>query len=270
MGLDLRDVAEFSAVCAVHGSHVVAAGQPVGDAWLERYLDACSRRARMWHQAHQECTQTSDAAPVDAAPRHMPIVHLADEILVTEVLTRTWTGVMAELARKASQPDVESAAWHGYMLHLKAKQTVLADLLYQTVLPVGVMLRVNRLRRRLEKWSDMFVSQVAGEHVARELAFETHRVDEFRDEQVTWRTGHRSKELLVASVRQAVPADTRVVPERAEVHRELMSLQVALFPADAFSGTGLLKSPHQAAIERGSRMNDRLDDAAVSRRARRF
>ncbi|MFG0334449.1 MAG: hypothetical protein ACF8TS_13880, partial [Maioricimonas sp. JB049] len=60
------------------------------------------------------------------------------------------------------------------------------------------------------------------------------------------------------------------VPERAEVHRALMSLQVALFPADAFSGTGLLKSPSQAAIERGSRMNDRLDAAAISRRARRF
>ncbi|MFG0332287.1 MAG: hypothetical protein ACF8TS_02900, partial [Maioricimonas sp. JB049] len=212
MGLDLRDVAEFSAVSAIHGSHVVAAGQPVGDAWRDAFVDGCSRRSQMWHRAHHDCTGTVAEGSAEAAPLPLSIVLLAEEILVTEVLTRTWTGVLAELARKTAQPELESAAWRGYMLHLKAKQTVLADLLYQTVPPVGVMLRVNRLRRRLEKWSDMFVSQVAGEQIARELAFETHRVTEFRDEQVTWRTGHRSKELLVASVRQAVPSDSHVVP----------------------------------------------------------
>lgn len=270
MGLDLRDVAEFSAVCAVHGSHVVAAAQPVRDSWVDQYADGCRRRAELWHDAHQKAAPPSEDESVHEDSDPMAVVLLAEEILVTEVLTRTWTGVLAELARKASQPAVESAAWRGYMLHLQARQSVLADLLYRTVPPVGVMLRINRLRRRLEKWSDMFVSQVAGEHVANELAFEAHRVAEFRDEQMSWRSGHRSKELLVASVRQAVPSSTQVASEHADVHRELMALKVSLFPADAFSGTGLLKSPSQAAIERGSRNTDRLDQTTLSRRARRF
>ena len=106
-------------------------------------------------------------------------------------------------------------------------------------------MKLNHLRRRAERWTDLLVGYLARHGDVAEFAFDVDRAVEFsRDlEFQTDRTGGRQAwPLLQASLRAAFQRGLAPVSPNEDLNAQIASAILSCFPADLFDSTGLFRS----------------------------
>ena len=124
-------------------------------------------------------------------------------------------------------------------------------------------MKLNHLRRRAERWTDLLVGHLARYGDVAEFAIDADRAVEFSRDlefQTDQEGGRQAWPLLQASLRAAFQRGLAPVSPNEDLNAQIASAILSCFPADLFDSTGLvplaLAAPH---VERHQRRagNDR-------------
>ncbi len=163
---------------------------------VQQYWTASKCRLDRW--ARNLKSFAADATQVDATAVRVqwPYVRgVLEEILTGEVLTRVWTAVLCLYDRQHGGNEFESLARSIMIGHLEARHRVLMLLVRGPGVDAEGAVKLNHLRRRAERWTDLLVGHLARYGDVAELAINVDRAVEFsRDlefqtDQARWAAG---------------------------------------------------------------------------------
>jgi hypothetical protein len=246
--VNLRDLSEVTGLLALHGTRFVQATEPLSNADLYQLQRLSRRRLKLWWDAIAAVTGGN------AMRCGTSLESLAAEILVAEMLSRVAASWLTACGAGRNRPDVERFVRPVMMDQLQAKHAVLRAWIDDGP-PLGASLRLNRLRRVTERWSDFLLGHSAVGDAAGEFAVDPERMCEFRDSAPA---GDRDvcTHLALLSLRQSVPDLEIAEPLRAEIHRALLQLLIALLPGAAFHWDGRVKGELARRVTGGYLLND--------------
>lgn len=233
--LTLRDIAEAAGLLALHAAHIIENDREIEPQLLFDYASCSRRRSRRWWDEFQHAE-----ADNDPAGRRRPILDLAEELLVSELAARVGAAVFVACDARRGSPSAGPFGRHVLLDQLQAKHAVFARLL-DGAQPLGALLRLNRLRRRIEHWADLLLASQGLGDSGPEFACEPDRCRQFRDES-THAESFTSRQLLLVSLRLSMPATSLDDSARADLHRSLMRLPLSLLPRHAFGVEGRLRT----------------------------
>jgi hypothetical protein len=244
--LTLRDIAEVAGLLSVHSAHIVESRSEIAPRMLFDYTSASRRRSRLWWELlRKPCTDD------EWNGRRQVLLSLAEEILVAELGARVGAAVLVANDARRGCTAAGPFGRHVLLDVLQAKHSVLTTLL-EGVQPLGALLRLNRLRRRTEHWSDLLLAQSGLGGCGAEFACDRDRWQRFRDESSTGGGDSlTSQQLLLISLRQAMPASSVQAAEREQLHAGLIRPLLSLLPPDAFGMHGGLRTPWVRRISSG-------------------
>ena len=168
-----------------------------------------------------------------------------EEILAGEVLTRVWTAVLCLYDRQHGGYEFESLARSIMIGHLEARHRVLMLLVRGPGISAESAVKLNHLRRRAERWSDLLVGYLIRYGDVAEFAIDADRAVEFSQDlefQTDQEGGRQAWPLLQASIRTAFQRGLAPVSPHEDLNAQIAAAILSCFPGDLFDSTGLFRS----------------------------
>ncbi len=200
---------------------------------LPRYYAAERHRDHLW----QSLLNNADSL---GAPRQLLREALYNEILLSEVATRVWTATLSVIDERTGGPGLDPLVRRIYIRTLEARRDVLDDMLHGQHLATSQILRLDRLRRRCERWSDTLLSQLQPTANILEFAIEPARVREAAAERFVAPTTTLWPMLtggLAAAFGEATCTDNTI-----DAQRDVLAAMIHCLPPSLFNGHGSLIS----------------------------
>jgi len=252
--MQARQLLEVGALVALHGpifAHAQRAYIPPGA--IERYWAVSKCRFDRWQRALAPWTKPNSLIFRRTWPRARAV---AEEILVSEILTRTWTAAAAAYDRARGVDEVYPVAHSTFLGHQEARRMALRLIVDSPGVEVAEAVELNRLRRRLERWCDVLLAYLRPHVDVSDLAFEIDRVDDFAADlpigglssgmSLAW-------QLMFASMRSSFASfDSMRIPN-GDLNRVIAGSVLGCLSEELFDSTGLAKSLW---LERLSRVAD--------------
>jgi hypothetical protein len=240
-----RDLVEMAGIVSAHGPVLIRSGEPISTDSIERYW--ITSKVRLDHWAWQ-LRSYCDRDGTDAQRRQdlWPLVRgLLEEILTGEMLTRVWTAVLCAYDRRRGADEAEPVARSVLIGHMEARHRVLGLMVHRSSIDADAAVKLNRLRRRAERWTDLLVGHLAVMHDVSEFAFDPQRAREFAQDfqqRGSYAGGRHVWPLVLASLRAAFRQGLSPQSPNADLNARIAAAILACFPADLFDSTGLLRS----------------------------
>ena len=240
-----RELVELAGVISAHGPALIRSGERIPVESIEQYWTTSKVRLDRWawrlrsfvRQATSDARRRRDQWP--------EVRGVLEEILTGEMLTRVWTAVLCAYDRRRGADDAEPVARSVMIGHMEARHRVLALMIRSPGVDAEAAVHLNRLRRRVERWTDLLVGHLAGIHDVGEFAFDPQRARDFAEDlqQRSSRQGGRHVwPLLLASLRAAFWQGLRAESPNADLNARIAASILSCFPTDLFDSTGLLRS----------------------------
>lgn len=249
-----RMVAEFTALVAVQAPLIIEGISPLAEGPLCVYWQHSKTH---WPRRRRELDALCSETVADhLSDRVQQVVTIAGDLLVGELVTRVAGAVLTACDRRQRLHRAEPIARSVLTVHQQCRASVLRLLLHSTCLPVDQLAELDRLRRRVERWTDMLLGPLVF-HYGNELAdfaFDPRRAREFGEDQCQARFGSTSRpawSFLLAGLRSAfpsLPGHTSTNDPTLPILRSIL----ALFPEDAFHPEGSIQSLQQIRVARAS------------------
>lgn len=166
------------------------------------------------------------------------------EILLSELLTRVWSAAMVAHDASHETNELGGVAYSIHIGHVEAKNRAMRLLLNDPAVNPKTFDRLNCLRRKVERWTDLLLAQSPDFDTAIRFAFQPNRVKDFREENLgNSHEAQGTRRLLYAA---SMSEDfNRVAVKYAanpEINRKIAGGLLACFPADRFDSFGMPKS----------------------------
>ena len=129
--------------------------------------------------------------------------------------------------------------------HLEARHRVLMLLVGGLGIDVEAAVRLNQLRRRVERWTDLLIGYLAGHDDVSEFAIEPERARDFAEDlrsQSQCPGGRQAWPLVVSSLRAAFRRGLEPLSPNADLNARIAASILCCFPADLFDSTGQFRS----------------------------
>jgi hypothetical protein len=107
---------------------------------------------------------------------------LAEEVLASEVLTRIWAAVLASATHLPAEQAAVAAGRSVFVAHQEIRRRVLSWMVKGPVAETPATDRLNLLRRRCERWTDLLLGRLQLVANVEAFAFDANRVREFADD----------------------------------------------------------------------------------------
>lgn len=256
--MNQRLIAEFTALVAAQAPLIIEGTMPLAEGPLWVYWQ---HSKTLWPKRKREleelCSLPDSGNPAD---RSSKILQTASDLLVGEMWTRVAGAVLTACDRRQRLQRAEPIARNVLAVHQQCRSAVLRILLHSTVLPADQLGELDRLRRRVERWTDVLLGPLIA-HYGDELsdfAFDARRAREFADEQMSARfrsTSQPAWSFLLAGLRTAFPGGSSVSPPNDPTLPILRSM-LALFPDDAFQSSGPIQSLRHSRVVRAGQQSE--------------
>jgi small-conductance mechanosensitive channel len=240
-----RELAELAALVAVH-SPVIAQGRGrVPHSSTEQYWAASKCRLDRWGRLLRQLAAAAGEPQRPATlawPRVRPVL---EEILVTELLTRMWTAAAAAYDAVHGDQDLEPIARNILAGHLDARRRLLGLLADGRAIQLPEAVKLNHLRRRVERWNDMLLAHLAQHIDIGEFAFEPQRARDFAedlDQQSASVERRFTCQLVLVSMRASFSEGLTEHSPNGDLNRRIGSAVLAAFRDEISDSTGLVKS----------------------------
>lgn len=241
-----RDLVELAAILSAHGPVVIHNTRQLSETAVQDYWTASKCRLDRWARSLKSFTADAPSLSPSAMRCQWPHVRsVLEEILTGEVLTRVWTAVMCLCDRHHGTQDAEAVARSVMIGHLEARHRVLMLLVRGPGIEAEGAVKLNHLRRRTERWTDLLVGYLSRSGDVTEFAVDCDRAHEFAADlqQQSKRPGGRyAWPLMLASLRAGFRQGLTPQSPNADLNAKIASAILSCFPSDLFDSTGLFRS----------------------------
>jgi len=222
-----RDLAESAAIIARHAELIVHSDHPLDSALIEEYWVASRRRWKSWNAREVLSTSFAESS------------QLAEEIMVAEMPARVWTAVYYGHCQHHSNPDGLRLIRQALRWHVEARQATIQGLIdtYNRTELTG-LLRLDRVRRRVERWTDLLIGTITRHGVALHLAFDPDRCRNNAESMQNNPAAEAIWPLTIAGLTRSFSTAPKFVEDSARHHTAVLKSQLAAFPLGAFRNDG--------------------------------
>jgi hypothetical protein len=256
-----HDLARLAAVVAVHGQQLSASEPDTMDQMLVVYWRASRCRLDRWcHSLHalSEHSQLhplpelhsgeSAAQPMEAGPRPWSTGANAvvEEILVSEILTRTMAALTAAHDERHSLAESAPIGRNIFDGHLDARRRALALVASPAHRGTGHARAIVSLHRQCDRWTDLLLAYLAPFTDVERFAASAARVRDFE-----YDARHHLQSAIASSVAVTMilagmnSSLRRLSPDRSpntDLNLEIGTAILSSFSPETFDSFGLLRS----------------------------
>jgi hypothetical protein len=248
--------AEAAAILSSNSTHLIEFGEPISDESLQRYWDSSWQRQRTWmkllsSKIHEQARSVS---------QFENLLTVLEEIFVSEILTRTFTAILIAGDQRLQLTSAEPIARNVYRGHLQARQHALEILVNAPQMTTEQCAQVDRLRRKVERWTDLLLGPLVLRYNVGEFCFSESRAKDFGSEHRTdtkLQTTDAVWSLVLVGLRLAFPQTRQLPPEREQLHNQVVESVLACFPSQAFRAEGPFKSANLGRLARSSSIDEK-------------
>ncbi|WP_149752681.1 hypothetical protein [Rubripirellula obstinata] len=230
-----------------HGPAILHGSDRVPAEAVSQYWSASRNRLELWHQTMARYRAAEDSGNVMQLKtwwqQHAGVM---EEVLVTEMLTRVVAAIAAGLDAVQRVDEISPVTHAVYLSHLEARNRVQQIMLFGRGNSVSDAVRLNRLRRVVERWTDTMIGRLSidmpdltryGINV--ELA--KQHAKESRDFSVGV-AGRTTTWLMNAAMRDALQRRTSQQTSLPGANHAVASSVAMMLRPDLFDSVGTLKS----------------------------
>ena len=121
------------------------------------------------------------------------------------------------------------------------------------------ILQLDRLRRRLERWTDLVLGHLLVRYDVKEFTFDEDRARDFgREQMAAWNTPQHERlwQLYLLCIRGGFAEQVNPSPQQGQLRTECIRSMLACFPEEAFLADGPLKTPWLARLTRDQTLRE--------------
>jgi hypothetical protein len=239
-----RELVELAAIVSAHGPVLVRDTKRFSSTGIEQYWTASKCRLDRWNRSLKSFSEEGDDRRQRAA--RWPFVRgVIEEILTGEALTRVWTAVLCAHDQRNGTDDVEPIARSVYIGHMAARHRVLTLLVRGPGIRAEQAVKLNHLRRKTERWTDMLIGYLTTLGDVEQFAFEKQRALDFAEDlhyKSGLKGGRQAWPLLLASLHAAFQRGLCETSPNADMNGRIGESILSCFQPELFDSTGLFRS----------------------------
>lgn len=237
-----RELAELAALVSTHGPVFIRSGLPMSERNIEDYWVASKSRLDRWGRTlKQITTRAAEQGQLSPGAQETQVRGVVEEVFTSEMLTRVWAAVSCAHDRKLAADLAEPIARGVLIGHLEARHRVLTLLLQGSVVSSELGIKLNRLRRHTERWTDMFVGYLTGLEDVAEFAIDPDRARDFAEDlhfQSQMPGGRHAWPLIQASLRWSFDKGLTAASPNGDLNARIAQSILGCFQPELFDGTG--------------------------------
>ena len=193
-------------------------------------------------------TQTFDQASEDN--KHALLVTLAEEVLFSEVLTRVWAAAAIAHDEHHQAQTFSPVAKSIFLGHQESRNRALLAILKMHEKNPKDGRRLNVLRQKCERWTDMFLAYFPESDEIERICFDPARRKEFAVAICHEGRQHDAMQTLtMASLEATARRASDSVALNTELNSQIASAVMACLPANAFEAHGVFSLLWQSRME---------------------
>ena len=252
--LSLQQVAETVTLVSAHSRIVIESSAQLPRDGLLRFWSCSQARLKDCRRIIKSFVDRSPS--VSALERHLlweQAEAAASEVLISDLMCRAWGAILVASDRARGICDAEPIARHIFLRQMEGRQEVLQLMVDGPGVAVDQVLHLDRLRRRLERWTDLVLGHLLAQYDLQEFAFDVERSLDFGREQLSaWNTPKHDRlwQLYLLCIRGGFGERVQPLPLHSRLRSEAVRSMLACFSSDAFLAEGPLKSPWLARLTR--------------------
>jgi hypothetical protein len=242
-----RELVELATVVSAHGQVLIQSGRPLSPDGLEQYWTASKVRLDRWSWWLRHFSERASDEVRRRGVEWPEVYGVMEEVLTGEMLTRAWAAVLCACDRRQNSDAHASTGRSVLIGHMESRHRVSMLMLKFSGEESEAGIRLNRLRRRVECWTDVLIGHLACTADVAEFAFDCNRAKDFAGDFAYRRklpSGRQMWPLLAASLRSAFRQDIFFGESpNGDVNARIAAGVISCFPVDIFDSTGLISSP---------------------------
>lgn len=254
-------LAELGSWVAINSGNLVFGEQEQPMLVATPYWTASKIRLQRWVAALKMFGQ--DFEKPESGHNPWPALEIVvQEIFMSEMLTRIWSATVLMHDQYRQKDEMHGLAHSVHVSHIEAKNRAIRIFLNGRSANEAAFDRMNTLRRRVERWTDLFLGLLPNGEQASVFGFDRNRVIDFNREQnephgQEFLTRQR---VLSASFAVDIVRDQIAYTANPDLNREIAAGVLACFPPDRFDSTGLPKSARMIWLEKSQQDTQLLLD----------
>lgn len=166
------ELLDMAALVAAGGRQWIVSREPLHSSGLEEYWTASKCRLDRWGLA----LRRASAGPFIDWHELTPLL---EQVLASELLTRTWAAVLAGHDAWNRRREGDPIGRSVLIGHLEARHRVLQMLVHGRGLELALAQSLSVLCRRTERWTDLLIGYLSAPQDVSQLAFSTERAQRY-------------------------------------------------------------------------------------------
>lgn len=189
-----RELIELAGLVAAHGPVLVRTPGRISEGLLEQYWVASKSRQDRWGRALRRLSD-GDVKDRQAISQRPTYRGLLEEIITGELLARVWAAVTSAHDHYRGTEQAEPIAESVLAGHLEARHRVLTLLAQEPGLHVELAFKLNRLRRSIDRWTDVLLGFLLALDDLGRFAVDPDRARDYADD-LRGRSGLQGTQLV--------------------------------------------------------------------------
>jgi hypothetical protein len=168
-----------------------------------------------------------------------------EEILASELLTRLWTAAACAYDEARGDQELSPVARNIFVGQLEARRRLLALLAEGRAISKPDAAKLDQIRRRVERWTDMLLAHLAPLIDVEKFAFEPARARDFAedlDHESVHAEPRFTSQLVLASLRASFTDGLAERTSNADLNRRIGSAILAALRDEMSDSASLVKS----------------------------
>jgi hypothetical protein len=236
--MHFRQLAEIGSWVATNAGTLIYGSQDQPMLVATNYWMSSKLRMQRWITALKTFEQ--DLQTADGHDYWPALQIVAQEIVVSELLTRVWSATVLTHDWYHKSDELFGLAHSIHLSHLEAKNRTIRVMLSGRASNEAAFERLNALRRRIERWTDLFLGQLPHGEPASAFGYDRNRVKDFYSEQraALGPEYQARQKVLLASFSADLLRDLVPFAANPDLNREIASGILACYPCDRFDSSG--------------------------------
>ena len=238
-----RQMAEIAAWAAFNSFALVERSTSLTVETCNEYWSQSKCRQNRWMIALKMFEQ--DVRDPNSNHDPWPAIEIViQEIFISEMLTRVWSATMVAHDIRFASNELTGIAHSIHIGHLESKNRAMRLLLENESVDSEMFERVNSLRRKIERWTDLLLGQLPDTTAGQRFAFQANRVKDYAEENLdsTEKEFATRRVLYAAALGEDLGHFTNRNAANPDINRKIVGGLLACFSSDRFDSLGMPKS----------------------------